>query len=69
MNNIILTNEFPSDSKLETIDENAFCSSTHKNIIILSSIASIGEGAFSYCRQLDKILNPNDLNLFMIPFE
>ena len=55
--------EIPNDSKLETIDKNAFSYSTIKSIIIPSSVTLIGEDAFSNCKQLEVIEIPNDSKL------
>ena len=55
--------QFSKDSKLQTICKSAFFSSTVKQIQIPSSVTTIGEGAFSYCGQLEVIEIPDDSKL------
>lgn len=40
---------FPSDSKLEMIDDNAFSHSSIKRITIPSKVIGIGSGSFNFC--------------------
>ena len=54
---------FPSDSKLETIENYAFNSSRIKRITIESSVTSIEERAFSDCKHLEEIIIPSDSKL------
>lgn len=58
--------QFPSNSKLQTIDKSAFSSLKIKRIRIPLSVTSIGENAFSFCRQLEVIEIHNDSKLHMI---
>lgn len=41
--------EFPEDSELHSIDNNAFISSKIESICLPSSVDHIGDDAFSYC--------------------
>ena len=53
--NQLETIEFSSDSKLKTINEDAFFSSSIKSIKIPQSVTVIKKGAFAFCDQLEQL--------------
>ena len=66
--------QFGSDSKLHTIDKNAFSYSLIEIITVPSSVTIIDEYAFSWCEQLEVIelripLTPQNwaINIIIIP--
>ena len=80
--NQLETIDFTSDSRLKTIDRNAFANSSIKKIAIPSSVTSIGYRAFMSCRNLQRFdipddsklqkidigaFNPSDIRCFTVP--
>ena len=55
--------QFVSDSKLQTINREAFFNSSIENITIPSSVTLIGKSAFGLCSKLQQIEIPNDSKL------
>ena len=54
---------FPPDSELETIEEDAFLSSSIESISIPSHVTKICSGAFNDCRNLSKFEIPTNTEL------
>ena len=57
----IISIQFPSDSKLQTIGKNSFSNSSIKSITIPSSVTFIGKGAFLNCKKLQSVVLPDQL--------
>ena len=58
--------EFEENSQLTTIEENAFTSTSIRNISFPSSVVSIGIFSFSYCKCIQKVEFSKDSNLMSI---
>jgi hypothetical protein len=47
---------FESGSRLERIDEHAFCASGLQSIVIPSSVVALGKSSFSSCWRLESVV-------------
>lgn len=65
----IKTVKFPSNSFIQTIEEESFAFSTIESISIPSQVKKIGEKSFYFCSKMKNIIIPNDSQLQVIEKE
>lgn len=64
--NLLTVVEFEKDSKLETIEKDAFSSTAIKTISIPSTVKYIGENSFYLCNKLEQVIISKDSKLEII---